>query len=277
MLAPTPTPTHRRFRFAACIALAAVFSAVTGAVEPPLVLLAQSLPRDERAVDSYAALAQYIQSITGRPCALQTLPTFPAYWETVRRNDYDLALDAPHFTDYRVHKFGFSVLAKLPDTAGYSLLAREAEAPTDPEQLVGRRIASLGLLSIGAGRLNAMFPNPMRQPVPLEAASADQAIDLLLQRRVEAAFVPTAAVAARLQGGGIAVVLTTEPMTRLMLSASPRLPVDLRERIREGLLHADQTEAGRAMLRVLRIERFEPATTESFANQRNALKRYWGY
>lgn len=246
-------------------------------MEPPLVLLAQSLPRDEQAIANYAPLARYIESLTGRRCVVQIPPNFPAYWETLRRNNHDLAIEAPHFTDYHVHKFGFSLLARVPDAAGYSLIAREAEAPADPAQLVGRRIASLGLMSVGAGPLTAMFPNPMRQPVMIEAASADQAVELLLARRVEAAFVPTTAVAGRLPQGGIKVVLTTEPMTRLTLSASPRLPVDLRERIRNGLLHADQTNAGRALLRAVHIERFEPATADSFANQRNALKGFWGY
>lgn len=263
---------------AAWFALGALlFAATVTAEEPPLVLLAQWLARDERAIESYAPLAQYVESVTGRRCTLQIPPNFPAYWEALRRNKYDLALDAPHFTDYRVHKFGFSVLAKVPDSAGYSLIAREDNAPSDPAQLVGRRIASLGLLSAGAGRLNAMFSNPVRQPVLIEVASVDRAVELLLARRVEAAFVPSTAVARRLAQGDLIVVLTTEPMTRLAVSASPRLPTEMRERIREGLLHADQTEAGRALLRTMNIERFEPATAETFANQRNALKRYWGY
>ncbi|MFL6711299.1 MAG: phosphate/phosphite/phosphonate ABC transporter substrate-binding protein [Sulfurifustis sp.] len=278
MLALSPKRIHPLFRVAAWLALAALlFGATLVAEEPPLVLLAQSLARDERSIDSYAPLAQYIASLTGRRCTLQMPPNFPAYWATLRQGKYDLALDAPHFTDYRVHKFGFSVLAKLPDAAGYSLIARDAEAPSDPAQLVGRRIASLGLLSVGAGRLAAMFPNPVRQPLLIEVASVDQAMDLLLARRVEAAFLPAPALARRLAQGGVTVVLTTEPMTQLAVSASPRLPAEMRERVREGLLRADQTEAGRALLRAIDIKRFEPVTAESFANQRTALKRYWGY
>lgn|SRR5581483_4824860 len=244
--------------------------------ETALVLLIQPLPHEERMTKSYQPLAQYIETLTGRRCTIQVPPNFPAYWNILRRNNYDLALDGPHFTDYRLHKFGFIVLAQLPDTTSYSLIMREAGRVLDPAQLVGRRIASLGLLSTGAVRLSAMFPNPVRQPVLVDVRNAEDGIDLLLDKRVEAAFLPTAIVGERPRAG-IAVILTTEPVTRLILSAAPRMASDMREKIRDALLQAHQTEAGRSMLRGLGAERFEPAAEETFANQRNVLKSYWGY
>jgi ABC-type phosphate/phosphonate transport system substrate-binding protein len=66
-------------------------------------------------------------------------------------------------------------------------------------------------------------------------------------------------------------------MTRMILSASPRLSPDMQERIRGGLLNAHESDSGRAMLKSVGIERFEPVAPDSFANQRNVLKSYWGY
>lgn len=242
-----------------------------------LVILIQPLPRDERVVPSYQPLARYVEALTGRPCTIHIPLNFPAYWDVLRRNNYDIALDSPHFTDYRAQKFGFHVLAKIPDTTSYSLIMRDASRVLDPTLLVGRRIASLGLLSTGAARLSAMFPNPVRQPVLLDVRSAEEAIDMLLDKRVEAAFLPTAVVSERLRRGGIAVILTTEPGARLMLSVSNRMSSEMREKIRDGLLRANETAAGQAMLQALDLPRFEPVTPESFANQRNVLKSYWGY
>jgi ABC-type phosphate/phosphonate transport system substrate-binding protein len=62
-----------------------------------------------------------------------------------------------------------------------------------------------------------------------------------------------------------------------MLSASNRMSADTREKIRDGRLRANETAAGQALLQALDLPRFEAVTPESFANQRNVLKSYWGY
>lgn len=204
-------------------------------------------------------------------------PNFPAYWEAVRRGQYELAFDAPHFTDYRRLKLGFIVLAKTPDSASYSLVVRSAEGIVDPGQLVGKRVASLGLLSIGTLRLNVLFPNALRQPILVDAGTAEEALGSLRRRRVEAAFLPTTAVRRHIAAGGIAVLLTTEPVPPLGISASPRLPAALRKKIRDGLLQAHRLEAGQSMLRAIALERFHPAGAEDFANQSYVLRGYWGY
>ena len=259
------------------LATALLVPQLASADETAFVLLIQPLPREERTFRSYQPLAQYIQTLTGRPCTIQIPPNFPSYWSVLHRNNYDIALDGPHFTDYRLNKFGFSAIAKIPDNASYSLITRDTARIVDPAQLIGRRIASLGLLSGGSARLNAMFPNPARQPALIEVRSSEEAINFLLDKRVEAAFLPTTAVGQKVQRGGLTVILTTEPMARLVLSASPRLKAEIKEKIRDGLLQAHQTDAGRTMLQGIGLERFEPVTPESFANQRNVLKSYWGY
>lgn len=273
-----PSPRKRRPGWRRAL-LAAAFLLAPGAAadNPPLVLLIQPLPPEERSAPSFEPLARYIEVLTGRRCTTRTSPNFPVYWNALRRNDYDIALDAPHFTDYRVHKFGFTVLAKTADNASYSLITHATGGVLDPMQLVGRRIASLGLLSTGTTRLGAMFPDSARQPVLVEAHNTEEALTLLRRKRVAAVFLPTAAVNEPLSRGGLTMVLTTEPVARLILSASPRLAADLKESIRDGLLQADRTEGGQNMLREIGLARFEPAPLESYANQRVVLKSYWGY
>ena len=253
------------------------FASAIAAEDSPLVLLIQRLPREEMPNRSMQPLADYIGALTGRRCSIVMPPNFPAYWEAVRRNGYDLAFDAPHFTDYRVQKFGFTVLVKTPETASYSLLVREDAAARDPAWLVGRRIASLGLLSIGTLRLNALFPNPMRQPVMVDVHSTEEAAELLLAGNVEAAFLPTSLVGRRVGQTGIAVALTTEPIPRLALSASPRLAPPLTDKIHDGLLRAHTTEGGRKMLHAIGLDYLDAATPEDFANQSYVLRGYWGY
>lgn len=264
----------RRAIFASALAM------LTGAAageDSALVLLVQPLPREEMPAETLQPLADYIAALSGRPCRIDKPPNFPAYWEAVRRRRYDLAFDAPHFADYRVQRFGFNVLVKTPETASYSLIMRADARTRDPASLIGKRVATLGMASIGTPRLNALFPNPIRQPVLVDVAASEDGLGLLLEKKVQGAFLPTARVGEQLGGHGITVVLTTEPIARLTLSAAPTLPRDLTQKIRTGLLRAHTTAAGRAMLRAIGLDYFEAATNEEFANQRYVLRGYWGY
>src|SRR4030065_228192 len=126
------------------------------------------------------------------PCRISTRPNFLSYWEMMRRGkEYNLILDDAHFTDYRAQKMGYVVLAKIPNTVTYSLIVPHAAKLDDPARLVGRRIATLGIPSIGAAQLNGLFTQPSKQPIPVEVDSAADGFALLRKGKVAAAILPT--------------------------------------------------------------------------------------
>lgn len=272
---PLSAPTYRVFGLLAMLGLLPYLPAQ--AADSPLGLLIQPILSVEKTQQAYVPLCRYIESLVRRPCEVVTPTNFLAYWEVMRRNNYDLVLDASHFTDYRVQKMGFAVLAKIPDTVSYSLIVPDSNLIFDPVELVAKRVATLGQPSIGAARLSALFPNPLRQPLIIEVESAEEGMDLVLARKVEAAILPTPLVSQRMAQGGIAVVLTTEPIPHMALSASPRVPKDMQDAIRRGLLAATETDAGRRMLKGIGFQKFDPASAETYANQASILKLYWGY
>lgn len=244
-----------------------------------LVLIIQPILTEEQTQRAYQPLADYLSKITGKRCVIRTLPNFLAYWEIARQDSgYHLVLDAAHFTDYRVQKMGFKVLAKIPDTVSYSLIVGAGALVIDPIELVGRTVATPGAPSIGAARLNAMFPNPVRQPIILDSGTAEEGIQMVLKNKAQAAIVPTPLVSQQMaQGGGISVVTTTEPIPHIALSASPKLEADVREKIRAAMVNATNTEDGKKMLKGINFERFDPANEQIYTGQSNILKEYWGY
>lgn len=247
--------------------------------DDPLVLLVQPVLSMERSKQTYQPLADYIGNATGRRCVVQAKANFFSYWEAVRNpNGYDLVLDAAHFTDYRVQKSGFKILVKAPDTTGYSLVVSKDNRVVDPDELIGKRIATLGLPSIGAAHLGALYPNPARQPFIVEIPDAEIGIEMVLSERVSAAILPTQLVAERLaQGASLGVVISTEPIPHVALSAAAGMNPEMRATIRAALLAAEQTDAGKQMLRAIGFARFDPATPEMYVNQSNILKEFWGY
>jgi ABC-type nitrate/sulfonate/bicarbonate transport system substrate-binding protein len=175
-------------------------------------------------------------------------------------------------------KLGFEVLAKIPDSVTYSLVTRDAEPVLDPLDLVGKNIATLGIPSIGAARLNALFPNPARQPNPVEVASSELGMQMLLDGKVRAAVLPTPIVAQYMaRGAAVAVVLTTDPIPHIALSASRSLDAGTRTALRKALLDAGALPYGKKMLAQIGFERFDPASAAIYKGQARLLRQYWGY
>lgn len=257
----------------------AMSASVLKAEPGDLVLIIQPILTEEQTQRAYQPLAEYLGKVTGKRCVIRTLPNFLAYWEIARQDSgYHLVLDAAHFTDYRAQKMGFKVLAKIPDTVSYSLIVGSGALVIDPIELVGRTVATPGAPSIGAARLNAMFPNPVRQPIILDSGTAEEGIQMVLKNKAQAAIVPTPLVSQQMaQGGGISVVTTTEPIPHIALSASPKLEADVREKIRAAMVNAGNTEDGKKMLKGINFERFDPANEKIYAGQSSILKEYWGY
>jgi hypothetical protein len=253
-------------------------SAAVSAAEP-LVLLIQPILSEEQNRKAFTPLCAFIAQHTQRDCRIQTSPNFLAYWDTIRRNQgYHLALDAAHFTDYRVQKLGFQVLAKMPDSVSYSLIVPNDALVIDPDELIGRTIATLGPPSIGAARLNALYPNPARQPRIQDVNSVEEGVSLVAKKRVQGAILPTPVVAQQLaRGAPIQVVMTTEPIPHIALSASPALDAIVRERLRAVLLDAGNNEGGRKMLKDIGFAGMEAVGKDTYANQSRLLKDYWGY
>ena len=243
-----------------------------------LVLAVQPILDEEQTRKVFQPLCDYLAQATGRACRIFTSPNFYAYWDNVRHSKaFNLVLDAAHFTDYRTQKLGYEVLAKIPDSVTYTLVTRENDLMLDASELVGKRVATLGIPSIGAARLNGLFPNPVRQPVVIEVGAAEKAMRMLLDGKVSAAILPTPIVSQQMaNGAGVYVVLTTDPIPHIALSASSSLDASTRTALRNALLAAHNSENGRKMLKLIGFERFDPANTTVYMGQGKILKEYWG-
>lgn len=244
-----------------------------------LVLAIQPILSEEKTRSAFQPLADYISSVTGRKCTVRTTPNFLAYWsEVTRKRENMIYVDAAHFTAYRARKQGYKVLAKVPDAVSYSLVVSDNNMVFDPSELTAKRVATLGSPSIGAARLNGMFPNPVRQPIIVEIPDAQTGIDMVLQEKVYAAIIPTPMVSRAMSAGSsINVVTTTEPIPHIAISVSPDIDPATVDKIRSALVTAAERPEGRKMLQRAGFPKFDPANAGIYRNQDNILKTYWGY
>jgi phosphonate transport system substrate-binding protein len=224
---------------------------------------------------AYQPLADYLSKQTGHAIRIRASYNFLGYWEAMRRGKgFDLVLDAAHFTDFRDRNMGYTVLAKLPDTVSYSLVTHEDLFIFEPGELVAKKLATVSSPSLGGVRLAELFPNPLRQPRIIGTNNYAEALDLVHQRKADAALAPTPLIWG---DDSLNVVTTTEPVPHMALSASPRVDKPTRQAIRQALLQANKTPTGKAMLKKLNLPGFETASNATYRGYARLLEGVWGY
>jgi ABC-type phosphate/phosphonate transport system substrate-binding protein len=72
-------------------------------------------------------------------------------------------------------------------------------------------------------------------------------------------------------------VATTEPVPHLAVSASPNLPADVRQKIQQALLTANDNPQGQGMLQKVNISGFEKASNALYRPYDSLLQGVWGY
>ena len=231
-----------------------------------------SVAETERA---FKPLADYLSDKLGRPVQVHTESSFLAYWERMRRDkDFDLVLDAAHFTDYRVKHYKYEVLAKVPDTVSFSLVTGQDFLVLDAQDLIGSTIASAASPSLGGVRMAELFPNPMRQPTLINVDNFQLALDKLHKGEIQAALVPTPMIS---NDNTVNTVLTTKPLPHMALSAAPKVDTKTRQTIRRALLDAANDPKGREMLQAMNYTHFEPANNAVYDGYAELLSGVWGY
>ncbi len=251
-----------------------VYSAASRAAEYTLAIQ-PILPQDELK-KRFQPLADYLSQETGQTITITTQRNFLFYWTKMRKQKkgFDLVLDAAHFTDYRVKAQGYTVLAKLPDTVSFSIVTSEDNFILDKEELISLRVATMPSPSLGALRLEELFPNPVRTPFYIWERNTTVAVENILSGKIDAAIIPTRLASTY---SNLNIVLTTEPVPHMGLSASPDVPAEVTEKIRQALLTASNNESGKQMLARLRINNFEPASSEVYDGYSDLLKEVFGY
>lgn len=250
----------------ALLAPTAALAELTLAVHPVLPT--------EKTQAEFQPMARYLSAATGQPVKLVTTENFLSHWQMMKRGEYDLILDGPHFTDYRIKEMGYEVLAKFPEVVSYTLVANEDLFVLEPRELIGHSIATTPSPALGALRLAELFPNPLRQPNIVEADDSQAAAERTLEGRADAAIVPTPLLN---RYPALVPVVTTAQVPAPAVSASESVPAQVRQTIKQALLQAEQNEAGRKMLEAINIDRFEDTNAAEYDGYAKLLQGVWGY
>lgn len=223
----------------------------------------------------YQPIIDYLAEETGEEFKLVTAKSFLSYWEAMKRNqEYHLIMDAAHFTDYRVAKMGYRVLAKIPESVSFTLVTNGENLILDANELIGKSVATLPPPSMGSVRMAQMFPHPARQPELFSSTSTTQAINDVKKGKYLAALIPTPLLN---NHPDLNVIKITDAVPHMAISASPKVPAEIQDKIRKALVKAHETVQGNRCLKKLAIDKFEPASNRTYKGYKQLLAGVWGY
>lgn len=263
----------RSARLLALCALVISWVPGSGLAQEPALRLAVYLPQLHTR-ETYQPLADYLGRKIGRPVELITTINFLTHWQLFKRENYELMLDGPHFTDYRVQKMGYRPIAKFPSVVSYSLVTSEDMLILEPDDLIGRKIATPPSPGLGALWLNRLFPKPLQQPEIVEVNDSDSAVEKVFGGEAAAAMIPTPFT---LRYSSVVPVHTTLQVPAPGVSVSKAVDPALAREIRQVLLSAGSDPEGRAMLDAIGLPGFEPADEKVYLGQSEALQGVWDY
>ena len=223
----------------------------------------------------YQPLVDYLSEATGDTFSIKTYRNFLTYWERMKKQvGFDFVLDAAHFTDWRIKRQNYNVLAKFPDSVSFSLVTREDNLVFDAEELVLAKIATMTSPGLGAVRLNEIYSNPMRIPRYMQSKDAVSSVKKVIDGKADAAIIPTPLMGAF---EGLNLVETTQLVPHMGFSASSEIPEDVFDKVKRALVDATKTVDGRKMLRNINIEYFEKANNATYDGYAVLLQDVFGY
>lgn len=265
-------PFNKKILIAASFILSSLMCSNSFAMQYNFIV--QPTHNPEKIKQLYQPLVNYLNKETGHTFNVVTSSSYISYWAKMKKGQFDLILDAAHFTDYRIKRMNYTVLAKIPSTVSFSIITNENSIVTDYKKLVGKKLITLPSPSLSSMQLAQLFPNPARQPNVTNTNSAEEAIKSVQIGKYYAALVPTS----MLRGvTNVNTVNTSVETPQMAISASPRISKELQNKIKSALIKASSTPNGQSMLSAIHVPAFKDANAKTYQGYEKLLASVWGY
>jgi len=251
------------------------------AVREPGTYVFAVAPRETAAVARriYQPIADYLSQAAGRKVVFHHADNWLTYQAEMRRGDYDLVLDDPHFNGWRAVNLQHNVLVKAPGDSDFAVIVKQENAKVrDLKQLAGRSICAMSPPNLGTLTVLNEFDNPMRQPLIQSTQGWDAIYNHLQAGHCTAAILPLNNLAKfDPHGRTTRVVFKTRSFPNQALSAGPRVTAGDQAKITLALTTpaARAPMAGMRELYVLSGD-FQTASRDDYLAAASLLKDAWG-
>lgn len=170
-----------------CVISGVMLSAILfiGTARADLTLSAPPRETPEAGEKVYKPLAEFLTKVLGEKVTYEHPVNWKNYEDKMKKDEYDIVFDGPHFAAWRIDALSARPLVKLPGELNFVLVVKQTDFDNlKPRNLIGKRVCTLPAPNLGALTLFSMFPHPARQPdyVIINGGFADVAEALELDK-----------------------------------------------------------------------------------------------
>jgi ABC-type phosphate/phosphonate transport system substrate-binding protein len=239
-------------------------------------------PREsaQAAAEIYAPLAEYLSQVTGKKVVFHQASDWLAYQTEMRRGDYDLVFDGPHFNSWRITNLQHHVLVKAPGDHSFVVVVKKTnDRIHDLKQLAGRGVCGMSPPNLGTLTVLDEFDNPLRQPIIQNTQGWDNIYRAMAAGQCSAAILPVRNLAKYdPQGTSTRVIFRAKTYPNQALSAGPRVSPADQARIAQALATPDARAATAGLRDAYALAGdFQPVGKDEYAGVASILKDTWGY
>lgn len=262
-----------------CLVAALCGILVTQVVTADLILSAPPRESQEAGIKTYGPLADYLSRVTGEKVVYQSPANWGLYQAYMTMGQYDLVFDGPHFVSWRDQHLKHAPIAALSGTLGFVIVARQEDARVHTlADLNGKGVCGHAPPNLATLTLYSQFPNPSRQPMLVETKGFDNAYKALLAGKCSGTVLPIETYRKLdAQAKRTRVLFESKAYPNQALTAGPRVPEVVRQRIRQALLSPGHQPESHPIAKALGGSDFVAATVDNYKGYDELLKNVWGF
>lgn len=245
----------------------------------PLIMTAPPRETEQAGKQQYQATADFIGKVIGKPVKYEHPRDWLSYQNNMRKDQYDIVFDGPHFASWRMTHLGHDMLVKLPGTLQFHLLTgADNDKIKSPDDLIGKKICGISPPNLSTLSVLAYYRNPVRQPVIKGVKGGmGKVYKTFKTGACEALVLRTAFYNKRLSDEdrkSLKIIYTSPEMPNQVITVSKRLSPDEKARLQLALIDGEGVEATRPTLKRFggKAKAFIPANMNEYRGYNTLLE-----
>lgn len=245
-------------------------------------LVFTSAPRDtkEKEEEIYRPIINLMSKASGQKVVFQHGDNFLVYQSEMRKGNYDIIFDGPHFLSWRMTKLNHVPMVKFPGNLVFSAItAKKQDKINDLKGLVGRTVCAFPPPNLATLSVLVQFENPSRQPLVVETGTFQDVYKKVMAGKCVGGVMQAKLFQELDKDAQLGKVLfTSKPLPNQAFSAGPRVTRDMREKIITAMLSPEGAEATQKLRDIYKIKApMQAATEEEFEGLGKLLRDVWGF
>ncbi|MCW9012615.1 MAG: phosphate/phosphite/phosphonate ABC transporter substrate-binding protein [Gammaproteobacteria bacterium] len=204
-------------------------------------------PREtaEKGNKVYSPIASFLTKTTGKQFIYKHQHSWAEYARDMRAGKYDLVFDGPHFVDWRIHNIEHNIIVKIPHLLRWRVITQAGNTAINKlDDLIGEKTCAPGSPNFGMLNLFSHFRDPEKQPIHVEVKGWNNVYENVKNGTCVAGVLPKKNHEIFDKNKVYTKSIHTHlPYPNQAITASKRIPDNLKEKIRAALLSEDGHKA----------------------------------